>query len=109
MPPSELFGWGAALSKSDIASAPTNIDFLLSRLLRREPCPWSFLRRTLTPLTSADTLAPRALGRLIAVIIPRTLGRLASCRVVAPPAVRHSAWSVLLDGKPLLLGGARAP
>ena len=56
---------------------------------------------------SADSLAgPRARGRLIAVIVPPALGRLAPCGVIAPPTIWHSTWTALLDGKPLLLNSS---
>jgi hypothetical protein len=34
---------------------------------------------------------------------------LASCGVIAPPTIRHSTWTALLDGQPLLLDGSSDP
>ena len=51
------------------------------------------------------SLAPCALGRLVGVAVPPTLRRLKSRRVVAPPAIRHLSWTVLLKRKTLLLSG----
>ena len=53
--------------------------------------------------------APRALGRFIAIVVPPALRGLASCGIVAPPTIRRSTWTALLDRQPLLLDGPSDP